>query len=202
MNYLAVDTAGSHLTVIARGEKGEYIYYNESCNLKHSVELMGAIEKAYENAGFTKEETDVFCCCLGPGSFTGIRIGVATVKALAFALGKKVLGVTSFDCLAYAETEENTLALIDAYHGHVYAAGYSGGKTVLPPAYVASEDLERYRPEYKFKTPFKIDGVDAEIVSPAEGFRAAVEANLQAATENIEALVPFYIRKSQAEEGR
>lgn len=202
MNYLAVDTSGSHLTVIARGDNGAYTYYNENCDLKHSVILMDAVEKALFGAALKKEDVDVFCCCLGPGSFTGIRIGVATVKALAYALGKKVLGVTSFDCVAYDSTEKNVLALIDARHSHVYAAGYSDGKITLPPAYIATEELGRYSGRYSFKTPFKIDGVAADTVSPAEGFRAAVEAKLSEASTDTETLFPLYIRKSQAEEGR
>ncbi|MBQ7165172.1 MAG: tRNA (adenosine(37)-N6)-threonylcarbamoyltransferase complex dimerization subunit type 1 TsaB [Clostridia bacterium] len=202
INYLAVDTSGFHLTVIARGDRGEYTYYNENCNLKHSVTLMGAVEESLFKANLKKEEVDVFCCCIGPGSFTGIRIGVATVKALGYALDKKVLGVTSFDALAYYNTAEDTLALIDARHGHVYSAGYSGGKVIIPPAYTAVEDLERYRGKYKFASPFKIDGVETEIIPPAEGFRRAVEAKLSLSSKDAETLLPLYIRKSQAEEGR
>ena len=202
MNYLAVDTSGFHLTVIAHGDGGDYTYYDEDCSLKHSVVLMGAIENALSRANLKKEDVDVFCCCLGPGSFTGIRIGVATVKALAYALKKKVLGVTSFDALAYYNIKEDTLAIIDARHGHVYCAGYSGGEISVPPSYVALEDLGQYAEKYKFVTPFRTDGVDALTVPAAEGFRAAVEAKLRYASEDTETLHPLYVRKSQAEEGR
>ena len=52
MNYLAIDTSGSHLTVIAkRGDgKGEHVYFNENCALRHSVELMNAIDQTLKNA--------------------------------------------------------------------------------------------------------------------------------------------------------
>ena len=202
MNYLAIDTSGFHLTVTAKGERGEYTYYNENCSLKHSVMLMDAIEEALAGAGLSKAEVDVFCCCLGPGSFTGIRIGVATAKALAYALNKRVLGVTSFDVLAYNKTTDNVMPLIDARHGHVYAAGYKKLQTTVPPAFVSVEDLKAYAGEYTAVSSSRIDGVDTEIVSLAEGFRAAVEAKLHLASSDIESLYPLYIRKSQAEEGR
>lgn len=202
MNYLAIDTSGFHLTVIAKGESGEYTYYNEDCSLKHSVMLMPAIEQALDGAGMKKEDVDVFCCCLGPGSFTGIRIGVATVKALGYALNKRVLGVTSFDCIAYNMITENVMALVDAKHGHVYAAGYKAGVISVEPSFVSVEGLADYEGEYTFAASSKIEGVRTESISLAEGFRAAVEAKLLQATEDVETLYPLYIRKSQAEEGR
>lgn len=202
MNYLAIDTSGFHLTVIAKGEKGEYTYYNEDCSLKHSVMLMPAIEQTLKKANLKKEDVDVFCCSLGPGSFTGIRIGVATAKAFAYALGKKVLGVTSFDCLAYNKITENVLTLVDARHDHVYLSGYSGGKVSICPQYAPNESLSEYNGKYTFVSSSKIDGVDTEIMPLSEGFRLAVEAKLNEATLDLETLVPLYIRKSQAEEGR
>lgn len=202
MNYLAIDTSGFHLTVIAKGERGEYTYYNEDCSLRHSVMLMPAIEQALEGAKLKKEEVDVFCCCLGPGSFTGIRIGVATVKALGYALGKRVLGVTSFDCIAYDRITENVMAVVDARHGHVYAAGYRAGELSVEPAFVSVEALSEYAGEYAFAASSEIEGVRTEKISLAEGFRAAVESKLCLATEDVESLYPLYIRKSQAEEGR
>lgn len=201
MNYLAIDTSGFHLTVIAKGERGEYTYYNENCSLRHSVMLMDAVEEALERASLKKEDVDVFCCCLGPGSFTGIRIGVATAKALAYALNKRVLGVTSFDVLAYNNIDERSVALVDARHGYVYLAGYEGGRVSIPPEFADISRLDELA-GYTFIASSTIEGVQTKNVSLAEGFRKAVECKLGEATEDIESLYPLYIRKSQAEEGR
>ena len=106
------------------GEKNKAVKFLPDCALTHSVVLMGEIENALAEAGIDKKDIDVFACAVGPGSFTGIRIGVATVKALAYALGKKVLGVTSFDSLAYNVSDgRKKLAVIDARHGNFYACG-------------------------------------------------------------------------------
>ena len=202
MNYLAIDTSGTHLTVIAKGGRGEYTYFCEDCSLRHSVVLMGAIEEALEKADLKKEEIDVFCCCLGPGSFTGIRIGVATAKALAYAFKKKILGVTAFDALAYDNTDEFSLALIDARHGHAYAAGYRGKEEVFSPAYLSAEEISKMADEYKLISSAPIEGIESKTVSLPSGFRAAVEAKLSGASEDLNSVVPLYVRKSQAEEGR
>jgi tRNA threonylcarbamoyl adenosine modification protein YeaZ len=99
MNYLAFDTSGTFLTVVAKGKEIVVSHISE-CTRSHSIILMEEIEKSLEKAGVSVNEIDVFGCCIGPGSFTGIRIGVSTAKAFAYALSKKVLPVTSFMSLA------------------------------------------------------------------------------------------------------
>ena len=89
MNYLAIDTSADHLTVAAcvNGKKGSV--FLSSSGVKHSVELMPEVEKLLNSLGATAEDMDVFCAVVGPGSFTGIRIGVATAKGFADACGKR-----------------------------------------------------------------------------------------------------------------
>ena len=90
MNYLAIDTSGEYLTVIAKhGERTERVF-RPDCLAKHSVVLMEEIDGALSRAQMTAAECDFFAVVVGPGSFTGIRIGIATVKGLAFAAGKQV----------------------------------------------------------------------------------------------------------------
>ena len=137
INYLAIDTSGNGLTVAVGGEK-KAVSRLENCTLTHSVELMGEIENTLEKAGLDKENIDVFACSVGPGSFTGIRIGVSTVRAFGYALNKKVLAVTSFLSLAYnVEKGRKKLAVIDARHGNYYACGYDeNDEEILPPCFI------------------------------------------------------------------
>ena len=86
MNYLAIDTCADHLTVIAKvGEKESSSYISDS-GVRHSEQLMVEAENVLNDICATVNDIDVFCAVVGPGSFTGIRIGVATVKGFADAL--------------------------------------------------------------------------------------------------------------------
>lgn len=204
MNYLAIDTSRSSLTVVVGG-KNKAVKFLPDCALTHSVVLMGEIENALAEAEIDKKDIDVFACAVGPGSFTGIRIGVATVKALAYALGKKVLGVTSFDSLAYNVSDERKkLAVIDARHGNFYAYGYAAdGQIDLSPRFIDTAALCGLAREYEIISDEKIensDGFSYSVADVKDGFIKAVEANLGKASDDAETLVPLYVKKSQAEE--
>lgn len=75
---------------------------------------------------------DVFAVATGPGSFTGLRVGIATMQGLAFAAGKPLIGVSALDALAHVAGEGRVAAWIDAWRGEVYAALYENGREVEP----------------------------------------------------------------------
>lgn len=202
MNYLAIDTCGEHLTVIVKAfGKSETAYISDS-GVKHSEQLMPLVENVLEKVGATVNDMDVFCAVTGPGSFTGIRIGVSAVKGFADATGKKVLGVTSFDTLAYNIKSSKTLATIDANHGHSYVCGYENGKACFEPKFVDNEVIQGLIDEYTLVGYTKYSNLPIVVVDPSEGLKKAVEDNILSATDDVDALRPFYLRLSQAEEGR
>lgn len=204
MNYLAIDTSGEYLTVIAKhGERTERVF-RPDCLAKHSVVLMDEIDGVLSRAQMTAAECDFFAVVVGPGSFTGIRIGIATVKGLAFAAGKQVLPVTSLDGIAYSVEDAPVLALVDAGHGAVYACAYEKDKSVaVPPAYrtgeEASELANTFLP-YAHKA-LSFGGKEAKIADVCLGLERAVEAKKDALADAAE-LAALYLRKSSAEEMR
>ena len=95
----------------------------------HSETLLPMVENVLQLTGHTAQDVDAFACTCGPGSFTGLRIGAATAKGLAFATGKPLVPVPTLDALAYAVAsvaEHGALVapLLDARRGEVYAACY------------------------------------------------------------------------------
>ena len=88
MKYLAIDTSGKNLIVIAKNGDKEEIFFDPDCGLNHSVTLMDAVEQTAQKIQLDLSSVDFFSCTLGAGSFTGIRIGVSTIKALCFAYKK------------------------------------------------------------------------------------------------------------------
>ena len=200
MNCLAVDTSGSHLTVLIITDKEHFIEYIDNCNLQHSITLMPTIENLLTKTNMTLDMIDAFACNVGPGSFTGIRIGVSTIKAFCYAKNKKVFPVTSFDVLAYNKPSGRNLAVIDAKHDNYYVCGYNGINAITQAEFVSREKLIELKNEYdEILTSSDIEFC-AKNCSLKEGFLNAVKGLIKTATFDKESLVPLYVRKSQAEE--
>jgi tRNA threonylcarbamoyladenosine biosynthesis protein TsaB len=86
--------------------------------------LMPAVDAVMRKAGWVPREIDVVAVSVGPGSFTGVRVGVATAKGLALGTGARLVGVSTLEALAEGYPVPNVVvcALLDAYRGEVYAA--------------------------------------------------------------------------------
>jgi tRNA threonylcarbamoyladenosine biosynthesis protein TsaB len=109
----------------------------------HARELLGTVEEAASAAGGW-DAVEAIAVGIGPGSFTGLRIGVATARALGQGLRKPLAPVVSLAALArgMGEDDQLRLAALDARRGQVFAALYDvGGKALWPPFVAASEDL-------------------------------------------------------------
>ena len=200
MNYVAIDTSGKNLTIIAKFNGEIFSYFNADCGVNHSVSVMTELENLLNSAKMKLSDADFFACVVGAGSFTGIRIGVSTVKALAYANKKPVLSITSFDTLAYNIDSGKVLAIIDAKHDGYYVCAYNNG-VAETAEYIAGAELSKYK-QYKFISFEKIDGIKTEIVSVKDGLIRAIENKESELSNDINSLKPLYIRKSQAEEGR
>ena len=202
MKCLAIDTSGKHLTVaIINGEK-DFVRFIKDDKVKHSENLMPTVEALLNESGLTLSDLDFIACVAGAGSFTGIRIGISTVKALCFAVKKPYLSITSFDTLAYNNEKGKVMAVINAGHGGFYACGYTDGKISFPPRFIEENELKKYSPEYRFISDEKIDGLFTETVSVKDGLVIAVKEKAGETSFDYDALSPLYLRKSQAEEGR
>ena len=202
MNYLAVDTSGQSLTIIICKDDKIYKHFDGECGVKHSTRLMPQIEKLAGEVGFDYAKADFFCAVVGAGSFTGIRIGVSTIKAMCFAFNKPCLSITSFDTLAYNNVSDKVLAVIDAKHNGFYVCGYSNQKVCLEPCYLERAQVEQLLKEYKGVAIDEIDGLNLKKVNVADGLCNAIIKNLDKVSIDLESLSPLYVRKSQAEEGR
>lgn len=200
MNYLAIDTSGRNLTVIARVNGKTYTYFDKECGVNHSVLLMPQLEKLLLENGLKLKDMDFLAVCLGPGSFTGIRIGVSTIKALCFSLSLPCLAVTSFDCLAYNKQNGKVLSVIDAGHDNFYVCGYDGLKVVLQPRFIELESLKELQSQYLIVSQNPIEGVTSTQVDICQGFNLAIEGNLEKITTDLDKVCPLYVKKSQAEE--
>jgi tRNA threonylcarbamoyladenosine biosynthesis protein TsaB len=99
----------------------------------HSERLMVLVDGALRQAGLAPGDLDAVACGAGPGSFTGLRIGLATAKGLCYALSRPLVLISSLEALAARVTDGRVAAVLDAHKSEVYAALYDAKEGVLSP---------------------------------------------------------------------
>lgn len=193
--FLAIDASSKYLTVLAQNGEKSSLRYIPDCAMRHSVILMDEIDKALAGANLTPGDCDFFAAVTGPGSFTGIRIGIATAKGFALAADKPLKPITVFDLIAYNVNSKKFFVAIDAAHAHYYVCGYEGGKVCLEPCYLPQDKVAALgAPVFGFEE------------LPFENYtRLDVKSCLKTAVERCavsDGMHALYVRKSQAEEAR
>ena len=201
-NFLAVDTSGNYLTVVAVKDGNAFSTFIENCAMKHSVSLMNAVDETLKKANLSLEECDFFASVVGAGSFTGIRIGISVAKGFCSALKKSSLPITSFDVAAYNAIDSGKiLCLVDALHDCYYACGYISGEVVYPPAYLTEEEVLALAAEGYKLVSCQSAPIDKKaellIVDPVLGLQKAAVA--LAEKGGFAPLNALYVRKSSAE---
>ena len=129
MKILAIDTTSKICSVTILENKNVLINLHNDDEKTHSVKLMPMVNKAFKETNLSLDDINLLVCCIGPGSFTGVRIGIATIKAFADVKNIPIVGVTSLEGLAYnmknIAIESNLVcSLIDAKNNNVYCGLY------------------------------------------------------------------------------
>ena len=169
-----------------------------------------------EREGVTLPDVDAFAVATGPGSFTGLRVGIATMQGLAMAMQKPLIGVSAFDALAWRSPGPSVATWIDAWRGEVFSARYENGLVVDEPV-VAPPDVLLARLKGQ-PTLFTGDGAslyesriraelgdDAQFAVPIApalaGSVATLAGRVYRAGERPlpHAIRPIYVRRSDAE---
>ncbi len=220
MKILSVDTASSICSVAILTDSKLEKELNIGNQKTHSENLMPLIQELLQSSQLSLSQIDLIVCDKGPGSFTGIRIGIATVKALAEVHNIPVVGVSSLEALAYQVTPTNEsyiAALIDARNDQVYCGIFDSCYALQEP-YLAdniqfvTKTLKKYSPIYlvgdgAIKHRDLLSSFHSEILTLQElhayhlgicGFKKW----LHGISETADTLLPMYLRKSQAERMR
>ena len=225
MNILAIDTSGpvAGCAVMREGRIVHLTAMNHG--LTHSETIMPAVDEALDRAGLTCPEVDVFAAVAGPGSFTGVRIGICAAKGLAHAVNKPCAALNALETLAmnFYGFDGLCCPILDARRGQVYCAAFdmAGGlpARVLDDGAVALEAfLERLPRDRRLAFVGDGVGVYGAAVQAALGERAVIAplnlrdlradaACVLAASRQDEwvaakYLRPIYLRAPQAERER
>lgn len=121
MKILAIDTSSKICSVSILEDNKLIIEKHNNDEKTHSQKLLPLIDLTLKEVNLTLSDINLLACCQGPGSFTGIRIGISTVKAFADVKHIPIIGVTSLESLAYNIKENSLIAtIIDAKNENVY----------------------------------------------------------------------------------
>jgi tRNA threonylcarbamoyl adenosine modification protein YeaZ len=221
MRALAVDTTGAHgsVALVAEGELVALVGIRET-SPRHAERLLPTIESLLGRLSLELSQIDGFAVAVGPGSFTGLRIGIASVEGLSFATGKPVAGVSALEATAFRFRHLPGLivSIIEAYRGEVYGAAYRSRSGLLqqevepvcatasdflaalpePPSIVAGTAIVRHREAIERSAP-GVRMADASFFLAEEVARIG-EAKLAAGgSAPLGGLTPIYIRPPEAE---
>ena len=223
MKVLGIDTSTSSGSVGLIEDEEVISEYLLDIPVTHSERLLGAIEFVLREARCPIEQIEGWAIALGPGSFTGLRIGVSTVKGLAFATGKPVAGISTLDALAsqIAPTPYLVCPILDARKKEIYMAFYryeEGGSLRRQSEYQAIPPNDLVR-KIKEQTIFVGDGVrtygdfllnrlGSFTILPSSPFHVShgsmvaklgMELLKKGEHLNLSAFSPLYVRPSEAE---
>lgn len=222
MKILAIETSTMLGGIAIMDEENLIAEIRLNVKSTHSERLMLGIDSALRLADLRISDIDVYCTSIGPGSFTGLRIGLSTVKGFAFATGRPVVAVPTLDAFAWnlPFSTYPVCPMLDARKKEVYTALYKwDGKDfekIIPELSVRPDDFIRdikgpvifigegariYR-----ETILSIMGGDALFAPPDRDVPSAssvahlgIKKAIRGEFSDPVSLTPFYIRKSEAE---
>ncbi|WP_077369647.1 tRNA (adenosine(37)-N6)-threonylcarbamoyltransferase complex dimerization subunit type 1 TsaB [Anaerosalibacter sp. Marseille-P3206] len=224
MKVLAVDTSSVVATCAVVDEEKVLGEFTLNQDMTHSEKLIPMIKVVMDSLGLRPEDIDLFAAAVGPGSFTGLRIGLATIKGLAHVVDKPVLGISTLEALAFNIPWGDTIIpIMDARRDRVFTGIYRWENGILlnvlePTIFEVDELLDFIDDNYEM-VMFNGDGTNVfkeRIMDRLldKALFAPVSLNMSRASsvgelalnkwntgerENYFELVPDYLRESQAQ---
>ena len=221
MLTLALDTATGVCTVGLVQDGHVLAEYDISVGLTHSEGLMPQLDQMFARTGIKKDKIDRIAVSIGPGSFTGLRIGLAAAEAMAYAWQCGICGVNTLQAMAYNIPVDGIVLapVLDAQKGNYYAAFYEWVRGELREAQpVETADAETLLRQLeacgkpalllgecekllKLELPAGVSVAPEQVRLPkASSVALAAEGGEALTGEDVFTLRPYYIRKSEAEE--
>lgn len=154
MKILAIDTSTTHSSCAVMDDNNIVGDFSINQSMSHNEILLVMVDEMLKKLNIDIEDIDLFVAVTGPGSFTGIRIGVTVVKALAMALNKPIVAVNTLEALSFGVfSDKKKIPLIDARGERVYYGVYEGinnENIVAPDLLTIDELLDEFSDKGKF----------------------------------------------------
>ena len=198
MRILGVDTTRKIARIFVSDSEKEY-HVEVDENIKHSEGLFLYIEKALTNAKITLDEIDLFSAIVGPGSFTGIRVGMSVIKGFCKALKKQVVGINTFELLA--ETIKNGILLLNSTSSACYYAEFKS-KNIENAGMVDKKKIEEFtngKKVFILKEEQNSIGVEYNNIEIIDQIWTHYIPAVLKKSKDDNKFEPFYLQLSQAE---
>jgi len=219
MKILAMDTSSVNATVAVGDENRILGEFTIAGDRAHSQIIMPMLHDLLSRCKLSIGDIDVFAVALGPGSFTGLRIGIAAMKTFASSLGKKIIGISSLDEVAqnFTLTDKFICPIFDARRNDVYNAVYKNDEKLISDRIchidTVFEEMENKEVIFcgdavdKYKEKILLSGNPNWHIAPMHLSMQNASSLISAAInryekndfDDINELSPIYIRPSQAE---
>lgn len=159
--------------------------------------LLPAVDWLLAESGVRREDLKMLTVTRGPGSFTGVRVGLATIQGLSFALGLPVLAMSTHEAAAEAWKDADVLIHSDAGRGEAYVSAFRQDREVLPPVLRSAPDLEELKAQFAQSVDLHemIHHGNIAVLAARRAERLAA----QQAFERYSDLTPLYVRLAEAE---
>ncbi len=193
MKYLLIDSATATLVVaIVIDDKIAY-YYNQKVGKDMSSSIMSVIDEAFKTAGIKPRELDKIFIANGPGSFTGIRVGLTVAKTMAWALNVPVISISSLEVIASTPSNQNNIAVIDARRGYVYAGVYDVNlNSIMSDQHILFNDINQQGTVVSYDSYGEI--------KPNIDILKVIKKHINDEAVNPHSLKPKYLKLTEAEE--
>ncbi len=200
MNYLFIDTSSSTAIVAIMKDTNIVSCFNEKVDNDLSVKIFPIIESVFNNSGITPNDIDTIFVVNGPGSFTGVRIGVTIAKTYAWSLNVKIVPISSLELLATTKIAgEYVVPMIDARRNFVYGGIYDNDLNVkYNDNYIDIDELISLVPKNSIIVSY--DELDIDHIKPNVDLVKIVSKHLNDEGVNPHQLNPNYLKKTEAEE--
>ncbi len=203
MIQLFLDTSSHHLVIVILKDNKKIYELIESSDNKISNTLLSKIDTAIKEANINIKKIDEIYVVNGPGSFTGIRIGIAFAKITGYLLKTKLIPISELELLSTGN-KGYTLSLIDAKRGYVYAGLYDDmGNNIINDQHIYMDDLlkmlDKYRDlDIKNVSYDKFENI--ECIEPKIDIEQIILRHKNDEGINPHSLNPNYLKKTEAEE--
>ena len=200
MKTLLINTCTNRIIVAIADSEATFSSCNEIIENQMSNIIMTKIEKCFEDAGLKPNDIDQIIVAIGPGSYTGIRIGVTIAKTMAWALNKKIIPISSLEFMISGYEEEKLLVpYIDARREAVFTGVYNKNlDKFLDDQYITIKKLIEYLKGKDYI--FVGDDNTIKCTSPLVNFQKIINKHQNDAGVNPHEVNPHYLKNTEAEE--